>query len=151
MKSFMRLEVSVELSIWLNKCFRRFKLSLGYSDWFLSSQSSFPSALRACLVDVFDHPKFYVEFSHLVNRGFDATVSPLLKSHFDWRYVLDVLNVLLNIQIYCWVVNDTSLQLIIANEVYVFEHPRYCDEFSHLANRGFHATATLFWSLTLIE
>ena len=146
----MRLEVSVEVWIWLNRCFRRFKLSLEYSDWLLSSQSSFSSALRACLVDVFDHPRFYVEFSHLVNRGFDATASPLLKSHFDWRYVLDVLNILLNIQIYYRIVNDTSLQLIIANEVDVFVHPRFCDEFSHLVDEGFHATASLCWGLTLI-
>ena len=151
MKSFMRLEVSVELSIWFNKCFRRFKLSLGYSDWFLSSQSSFSSALRACLVDVFDHPRFYVEFSHLVNRGFDATASPLLKSHFDWRYVSDVLNVLLNFHIYCWVVNDTSFQLLIVSEVDVFEHPRFCDEFSHLVDEGFYATWCLCRVLNLME
>ena len=48
MNAFMRLEVSVEVSIWLNRCFRRFKLFLENSDWLLSSQSSFPSALQAC-------------------------------------------------------------------------------------------------------
>ena len=49
----------------------------------------------------------------------------------------------LDFQIYCSVVNDTSFQLIIVNEVDVFDHPRFCDEFSHLVNRGFDATASL--------
>ena len=75
MKAFIRLEVSVEVSIWVNKCFRRFKLSLEYSDWLLSSQSSFSTALRACEVDVFEYPKFCDELSHLVNESFDATAS----------------------------------------------------------------------------
>ena len=75
MKAFIRMEVSVEVSIWLNRCFRHFKLSLDYSDLLLSSQSSFLSALRARYVDVFEHPRFCDEFSHLVNRGFDATAS----------------------------------------------------------------------------
>ena len=42
--------------------------------------------------------------------------------------------------VYCLVVNDHSLQLIIASEVDVFEHPRFCDEFSHLMDEGFYAT-----------
>ena len=57
----------------------------------------------------------------------------------------------LSFQIYCLVVNDPSLQLIIASEVDVFEHPRFCDEFSHLVNRSFDATASVLWSHTLIE
>ena len=57
----------------------------------------------------------------------------------------------LSFQIYCLVVNDPSLQLIIASEVDVFEHPRFCDEFSHLVDRGFDATASVLWSHTLIE
>ena len=41
-------------------------------------------------------------------------------------------------------VNDHSLQLIIASEVDVFEHPRFCDEFSHLVDECFYATGSLF-------
>ena len=150
MKAFMRLEVSVEVSIWLNRCFRRFKLSLEYSDWLLSSQSSYSSFLQACEVDVFEHPRFCDEFSHLVNRvlmrlPISVEVSPWLNRCFR-RFKCP-----LSFQIYCVVVNDSSLQLIIASEVYVFEHPRFCDQFSHIVDRGFDATATLCWSLTLIE
>ena len=36
-------------------------------------------------------------------------------------------------------------------EVDVFEHHRFCDEFSHLVKRRFVATLTLWWSLNSIE
>ena len=36
-------------------------------------------------------------------------------------------------------------------EVDVFEHPRFCDEFSHLMNRNFLASASLSPSLTFIQ
>ena len=55
------------------------------------------------------------------------------------------------LQIYGWVVNDTSLQVIIESEVDVFEHPRFCDEFSHLVDEVIYATGSLCWVLILIE
>ena len=55
------------------------------------------------------------------------------------------------LQIYCWVANDTSLQAIIASEVDVFEHPRFCDQFSHLVDKVIFAIGSLCWGLNLIE
>ena len=36
-------------------------------------------------------------------------------------------------------------------EVDVFDHPRFCDEFSHLMNRTFLASASLSLSLSCIQ
>ena len=36
-------------------------------------------------------------------------------------------------------------------EVDVFEHPRFCDEFSHLMTGHFVANSTLCWRLSSIE
>ena len=145
MKAFMRLEVSVEFSIWLNKCFRRFKRPLEFSDLLLSSLWSFSSAYNSKWSRCF-------WASQILWCGWRLLYEwkSLLRSQFDWRYVLDVLNVLLNILIYCLVFNDPSLQLIIASEVDVFMHPRFCDEFSHLVDEGFYSTGSLYWGLTLI-
>ena len=45
----------------------------------------------------------------------------------------------------------TFSSVYLAWEVDVFEHPRFCDEFSHLVNRSFVSTASLSWSLTSME
>ena len=37
------------------------------------------------------------------------------------------------------------------SEVDVFEYPRFCDDFSHLMNRRFLASASLYLSLTFIQ
>ena len=36
-------------------------------------------------------------------------------------------------------------------EVYVFQHPRFCDEFSHLMNRSLLASASLYLGLNCMQ
>ena len=145
MKAFMLMEVSVKFSIWLNKCFRRFKRPLLFSDLLLSSQWSFSSAYNSKWSRCF-------WTSQILWCGWRLLFdwNSLFRSHFDWIDVLKVLNNLLNIQIFCWVVNDTSFQLIIASDVDISVHLRFFDEFSHLVDEGSFATASLCWGLTLI-
>ena len=44
-----------------------------------------------------------------------------------------------------WVAKNLFLQFIKCFEVDVFEHPRFCDEFSHLMTLRFVANSTLCW------
>ena len=57
----------------MNRCSTRFKRSAEFSDLQHNSQFSFFSVFQACEVDVFEHPRFRDEFSHLVFKSFDAT------------------------------------------------------------------------------
>ena len=71
----MRLQVSFEVSLLLKRCFRHSKRSVEFSDLFHNRQSSFSSVKQSCEVDVFEHPRFCDEFSHLVKGGFYTTAS----------------------------------------------------------------------------
>ena len=104
----MRLQVSVEVSLWLKICFRRFKRPLEYSDTLLSSQWSFSSAYNSKWSRCF-------WASQILWCGWRLLCDwkSLLRSEFDWIEILDVLNFLLNIQIDCWVVNQPFLQLYV--------------------------------------
>ena len=59
--------------------------------------------------------------------------------------VLNNLNVLWKCQIYYLVAKKLLIQVTKCFEVDVFEHPRFCDEFSHLATLRFVAKSTLCW------
>ena len=92
-------------------------------------------------VDVFEHPRFCDEFSHVVNRRFLAPVT--------FRGILTSIQLLLmwflstsrnvTLIIYSQI---TFLSVIQVFEVDVFKHPRFCDEFSHVVNRRFLAPVT---------
>ena len=80
---YLRLQVSGEVSLRWNRCLKRFKLFLELSKSSFSCQCSFSSVSYLCEVDVFEHPRFRDEFSHLVNGRLFATGSLGVKSHFD--------------------------------------------------------------------
>ena len=63
----MRLQVSFDVSLGLKRCFRHFKRSVEFLDLLHDRQSSFSTVLQTCVVDVFEHPRFCDEFSHVVS------------------------------------------------------------------------------------
>ena len=101
-------------------------------------------------VDVFEHPRFCDEFSHVANRRFLAPVT--------FRGILTSIQLLLmwflstsrnvTLIIYSQI---TFLSVIQVFEVDVFEHPRFCDEFSHVVNRRFLAPVTFRGFLRSIQ
>ena len=146
MKAFIRLEVSIEVSLWFYRCFKHFKRSAEFSYLLLSSQWYFFSGYNSKWSRCFWASQILRWI--LTSSGWRllCDLMSLLSSQFDWINVLDILKVLLNFQIYCLVVNDPSLQLIIASEVDVFEPPRFCD-----VDEGFYATGSLCWGLNMSE
>ena len=60
-----------------------------------------------------------------------------MNSHLNRIDVLDALNVVLKCQTYYTVFNR------LLYEVDVFEHHRFCDDVSHLVNKGFLASQGL--------
>ena len=101
-------------------------------------------------VDVFEHPRFCDEFSHVLNRRFLASVS--------FRGILTSIQLLL-LMFLLTSTNVTLIILLLDNisvfiqvfEVDVFEHPRFCDEFSHVLNRRFLASVSFRGILTSIQ
>ena len=101
-------------------------------------------------VDVLKDPLFCDEFSHVVNKRFLAPVT--------FRGILTSIQLLLmwflstsrnvTLIIYSQI---TFLSVIQVFEVDVFEHPRFCDEFSHVVNRRFLAPVTFWGFLTSIQ
>ena len=65
-------------------------------------------------------------------------------SHFDEIDVGDLSNITLNCHSYYIVVNKVFLQFNKCEKVDVFEHHRFCDEFSHLVYTRFVRNASLF-------
>ena len=88
---------------------------------------------QVCEVDVFDHPRFCDEFSHLVTRTFSCKLNSLLQSHVDGINVSDNLKILLNCRIYDAVVNSFSFSL------------------TTVWSRCFSSSQILWWILTSIE
>ena len=112
---------------------------------------TFSSVDQAWEVDVFEHPRFCDEFSHLVNRSFGFDCKPLLESYLDGINVLDDLKCSVEWSDLLSSCHWTFSSVYEAWEVDVFEHPRFCDEFSHLVIRSFVVTASLCSCLTLME
>ena len=75
----------------------------------------------------------------------------MLKSYLNGIDFWNDLKILLNFQIYFAIVNTRFLQSKEVCEVDVFEHPRFCDEFSYLVNRHVVEFSTLCWSPTWME
>ena len=101
-------------------------------------------------VDVFDHPRFCDEFSHLVNRHY-LNLLLSVEVPLEWNKSLKRFIRSLNCQIYFAVVNTRFLQSKEVCEVDVFDHPRFCDEFSHLVNKHVEEPASLCWSLNWMK
>ena len=100
-------------------------------------------------VDVFEHPRFCDEFSHVVNRRF---LDPV-----NFREFLTSIQLLLlmflstsrNVTLIILLLDKISV-FIQVFEVDVFEHHRFCDEFSHVLNRRFLASVSFRGLLTSI-
>ena len=92
---------------------------------------------KAFEVDVFEHPRFCDEFSHLCKQWFFGFCKSLLDRHCNHLYILVSFNFVLDG--HTSLIDCLALFLSIdqAFEVDVFEHPRFCDEFSHLRKRRF--------------
>ena len=99
-----------------------------------------------CEVDVFEHPRFCDEFSHLVNRHVVKLATLCWRPTWNEKDFWNDLYLLLNCEIDFAVVNTRSLQSKEVSEVDVFEHPIFCDEFAHLGNRHVLEFSTLCWS-----
>ena len=112
---------------------------------------TFSSVYQALKVDVFEHPRFCDEFSHLVTRCFFFDCKPLLESYLNGIDVLVYLKCSVELSDLLSSCHWTFSSVYQAWEVDVFEHPRFCDEFSHVVNRSFVSTASLSWSLTSME
>ena len=101
-------------------------------------------------VDVLKDPLFCDEFSHVVNRRFLAPVT--------FRGILTSIQLLLlmflstsrNVTLIILLLDKISV-FIQVFEVDVFEHPRFCDEFSHVLNRRFLASVSFRGILTSIQ
>ena len=119
--------------------------------YFAVGNTRFLQSKEVCEVDVFDHPRFCDEFSHLVNKHVEEPAT--LCWSLNWmKYTFETIkNILLNCQIYFAVANTRFLQSKEVCEVDVFEHPRFCDEFSNLVNRHVVKPATLCWSPIWME
>ena len=76
---------------------------------------------------------------------FCCKFSPLLDSYIDEMDVWNDSNVLWMCPIYHSVDKSLFLQFTKCFEVDVFEHPRFCDEFSHIVTLRFVANSTLCW------
>ena len=80
-----------------------------------------------CEVDVFEHPRFCDEFSHLVKRHVVKPATLCWRPTLNEKDFWNDLNFLLNCEIDFAVVNTRSLQSKEVSEVDVFEHPIFCD------------------------
>ena len=90
-----------------------------------------------CEVDVFEHHRFCDEFSHLVKTCFVAKLNTLsVEVVLRWIKVVSkrILNFWLELSHFGYelVVIIYFFSLRSVCEVDVFEHHRFCDEFSHL-------------------
>ena len=77
---------------------------------------------------------------------FCCKFNTLLDSHFDGMDVWNDSNGLWKCQIYHSVAKNHLLQVTKCFEVDVFDHLRFCDEFSHLVTLRFVANSSLPWS-----
>ena len=104
-----------------------------------------------CEVDVFEHHRFCDEFSHLVLMYVLLRLEDSVEGSISWNICFKWFkcSVELSNSLYsCQKCFPSVWQLC---EVDVFEHHRFCDEFSHLVNGCFVATRRLCWRLNFME
>ena len=65
-------QTSAGVSLLFNRCLTRFKHFAALSNLFFSCEKSLRSVSQECEVDVFEHPRFCDELSHLVKGCFVA-------------------------------------------------------------------------------
>ena len=82
MHDLLQLHALNEYPIESNWCLKRFQRSIDWSDLLHCSYWSFAALYQVFVVDVFEHPRFSDEFSHLLNARFLA--APCTKSIPNW-------------------------------------------------------------------
>ena len=72
MDVLLQIQTSAGVSLLFYRCLTRCKDFAAFSIIFFNCEKSFCSISQECEVDVFEHPRFCDEFSHLVKGTFVA-------------------------------------------------------------------------------
>ena len=147
-RSFVWLQASPGVLPRWNKCFRRFKMLCWMVRFIVKLSLNFFFCLWSVRGRCFWASQILWWTLTSSERKFCFDCKPLLESYLDGIAVLSDLKSsleLLNLLSSCdWTVSSVYQ----ACAVDVFEHPRFCDEFSHVVNKSFVSTATLSRSLS---
>ena len=146
-----RLQASPGVLPRWNSCFRRFKMLCWIVRFIVMLSLKFFFCLSSVRGRCFWASQILWWILTSSEQKFWYDCKPLLESYLDGIDNLDDLKCSVELSDLLSSCHWTFSSVYQAWEVDVFEHPRFCDEFSHLVNRSFVSTASLSWSLTSME